>query len=307
MIKIVKLNQVLDHYLNVYCEEEGLKSMDANMGNVKALKKGLGNKNIRYLEEADIRKYKRKRLKAASNNTVRRELSILRTALHEAIEEEIIISRVIIKKIENLKMKKPKKEKRIFVPLFSEVKEIFKELPEYLKTFCQGCVYTGYRRGELERLTFSDIDFVYKEIRLNETKTDSPRNTPMYSELFEHMKKQRDEARKIFGKLNVNKYPVYRHVDKRTPIDRAKTYAPWRKANIEAGCVVLKDGKEKSKYHIHDLRKHAIKFLKHKKKFPKDAIRLFYTGHLDILVFELVYNIASGDDLHYYREQILAA
>ena len=193
------------------------------------------------------------------------------------------------------------------MPLFSEVKEIFKELPEYLKTFCQGCVYTGYRRGELERLTFSDIDFDYKEIRLNETKTDSPRNTTMYPELFEHMKKQRDEARKIFGKLNVNKYPVYRHVDKRTPIIRAKTYAPWRKANIEAGCVVMKDDKEKSKYRMHDLRKHAIKFLKHKKKFPKDAIRTVFTGHKDVMVFELVYNIVSGDDLQYYREQILAA
>ena len=171
MIKIIKVRQVLDHYLNVYCEEQGLKSMDATIANVKALKKGLGNKNIRYLEEADIRRYKRKRLKTVSNNTVRREFSILKTALREGIKEEIIIGRVIIKKIENLKIEKPKKIKRLFVPLFSEVDEIFKELPEYLKTFCQGCVYTGYRRGELEKLTFADIDFDYKEIRLNETKT----------------------------------------------------------------------------------------------------------------------------------------
>ena len=60
MIKFVKVKKVLDHYLNVYCEEQGLKSMDATIGNVKALKKILGNKNIRYLEEADIRRYKRK-------------------------------------------------------------------------------------------------------------------------------------------------------------------------------------------------------------------------------------------------------
>ena len=73
--------------------------MDATIGNVKALKKILGNKNIRYIEEADIRRYRRKRLKTVSNNTVRRELSILRTALHEGIEEEIIIGRVIIKKL----------------------------------------------------------------------------------------------------------------------------------------------------------------------------------------------------------------
>jgi len=100
---------------------------------------------------------------------------------------------------------------------------------------------------------------------------------------------------------------VYRHVDKRTQIDKTKTYAPWRKANIEAGCVVYKDGKEKSKYHIHDLRKHAIKFLKHKKKFPKDAIRTVFTGHKDVMVFEQVYNISSPDDNEYYRRDILAA
>ncbi|MCP4374075.1 MAG: hypothetical protein GY797_39110, partial [Deltaproteobacteria bacterium] len=60
MLKIVKVRQVLDHYLNVYCEEQRLKSMDATIWNVKALKKGLGNKNIRYLEEADIRRYRQK-------------------------------------------------------------------------------------------------------------------------------------------------------------------------------------------------------------------------------------------------------
>ena len=31
MIKIAKVRKVLNHYLNVYCEEQGLKSMDATI------------------------------------------------------------------------------------------------------------------------------------------------------------------------------------------------------------------------------------------------------------------------------------
>ena len=307
MIKIVKVNKILDHYLNVYCEEEGLKSMDANTYNVKALKKGLGNKNIRYLDDATIKKYRRKRLKAASKNTVRRELSILRTALREGIEEEIIKGTVVIEKIENLKIKNPKKEKRKYVPRFSEVDEIFKELPEYLKTFCQGCIYTGYRRGELEKLTFSDIDFDYKEIRIDETKTDSPRYTTMFSELYQHMVKQRDEARKIFGVENVSRYPIYLHDDKKQPIIRGKTDLPWKKAVKAAGCIVQKNGKDYHKYTVHDLRKHAIKFLRQKKGFDRDIIRDMFTGHKDKLVFELIYNIATNDDKVYNRKIVLAA
>ena len=98
MIKFVKVKDVLKNYTDVYCEEQELKSMDATIGNVLELDKILGNKNIRYLEEADIWRYKRKRLKTVSNNTVRREFSILKTALREGIKEEIIIGRVIIKK-----------------------------------------------------------------------------------------------------------------------------------------------------------------------------------------------------------------
>ena len=56
------------------------------------------------------------------------------------------------------------------------------------------------------QLTFSDIDYVYKETRLNETKTGSPRNIHMHSELFEHMKTQWDEARKKFRKEDDYKF-----------------------------------------------------------------------------------------------------
>lgn len=129
----------------------------------------------------------------------------------------------------------------------------------------------------------------------------------MYSELLEHMKKQRDEARKIFGQENVNRFPVYRHVDKKEPIIRSKTDEPWKKAVKDAGCIIEKNGKDYHKYTMHDLRKHAIRYLKNKKGFDRDIIRTMFTGHKDVIVFEKIYNVSNADSKEYNRKIVLAA
>lgn len=299
----------LDYYGGDYAEEQGLKSLSTIISCCHHLEKFMGEKNIRDLSIDDIRKYKRVRRRKdnAAPNTIGRELGILSAALNICVDEGIIKARNEIRLIEKLKIKKPPMTKRKVVPLFSEFDEIMKHLPAYLVKFAHGLKFTAFRRGELEQLKFADIDFYNKEIRLNETKTEQPRNTGMYRELFEHMENQRNDAREIFEKENVNDIHVYREPDGKLPIVRSNTYYTWRKANLAAGCTVVKNHKEYPKYTWHDLRKHAIKYLSLKKGFDRYIIISMFSGHASIDIFEKTYNIPTADDYRINMEKVLAA
>jgi integrase len=296
----VRIGKTIRDVLNFYDKDidtRGIAAIDTTIGNMRNLERKMGNKRVRDFSRSDIRKYIAKRRKeGTADNTIIRELGVLATALNYCVEEEILAP-YEINIVEKMSFKKPKLQRRIYVPLNSEFEAIMKHLPKYLVTFCHGLKFTAYRRGELERLQFMDIDFISKfpEIRLNRTKTDQPRNSVMYSELYEHMKNQLEDAREAFGRKNVNDVYVYREADGKTPIIRKNTYTPWRKANIKAGCTIVKNGKITWKFVFHDLRRFGVKFLSFEKKFNRNIIMKYYTGHTDVETFEKNYNIQDAD------------
>lgn len=270
----------------------------------------MGDVKLRDLSKPVIRKYKTRRRKKAKDNTIIRELGVFSTALNYCVDEELVWG-VDLKAIEKLEIKKPKLIRRTYCPLNSEFDAIMLELKkmkkEYLVNFCTGLKLTAYRRGELEQLQFMDVDLNSKpQCRLNITKTLEPRNTPMYSKLFEHMLKQKKDAQKAFGKLNVNDVYVYREADGKTPIIRKSTYYWWKKAQMKAGCTIIKNKKSKHKFVFHDLRRFGVKYLT-EKNFNRNIIMRYYTGHEDVEMFEKNYNIKDADTDRSDLKKIYAA
>jgi len=91
-------------------------------------------------------------------------------------------------------------------------------------------------------------------------------------------------------------------IDPVTAIAAASKAYAMTKAMVEAGLI---DGKGIAKYHFHDLRKLAVRYLVEIKKFPKDMIKDCFTGHKSDDVFEQVYNIRGTDTYNYYKQMAL--
>lgn len=143
-----RVGHTVEDCLNLYIEEfavDGkLKATDTMFYNSLPLYEFFKNKSIRDLTELDIRKYKKRRRKEfkkkrgkdIANNTLGRELTMLKSALHVAISPEYNLIKLIQEKnaIERLTIKVPKVESRTeeYIPSIKEAERIMKYLPKHL-------------------------------------------------------------------------------------------------------------------------------------------------------------------------------
>lgn len=303
--RIVKdVNVCLEYYLEVYAVDQNLKSQDTILRNILHLSKIIGEVKLLDITEDTITRYKtRRRKQGAAENTIRRELGILQAALNKSIGHVIKLSSEK-RAIRKLKIQKPKYQKRLFIPLESEMEQILKHLEPYpnIRDIIYFLSRSAYRRSEALSLQFVDIDFNVKrkEMRLDESKNGYGRTTPLYPELFDFLQEKKTEAVKLFGRTNVNDIYLFRERDNITPLRKDNIYHYWRKAQVSAGIVL--NGKHK--YRPHDLRKFGIKYIKWHCHLSRDIIMECYSGHRDANIFEYVYNLRSADDHVYYKREV---
>ena len=122
------------------------------------------------------------------------------------------------------------------------------------------------------------------------------RNTPLYQEIHQFFTDIYEETQKIFGRNNINDVAVFREKDNRTPLKPANINYCWKKAIKEARVP---------DYHFHDLRKSAIKYLKHIKDFPRDMIKELYTGHKSWGIFNSIYDAVTSEDYTHWKAKAL--
>ena len=134
----------------------------------------------------------------------------------------------------------------------------------------------------------------------------SNRNTPLYSEIDEFFKKEYDEACKIFGRTNLNDVHIFRNRNGKKPLND-RTHYYWEKACLAARCTEVKDMRVKPKYHFHDLRKAGVKYLRIRKKFDREMIRLLYTGHKSKEIFDKIYDAITAEDFEVWKKIALAS
>lgn len=226
-------------------------------------------------------KYRDKRKsEGRSDSTVNRELSILRTAFHNA--------------------RKRTPPKVISVPYFPMIKEttvrkgfltdeqyaaLRDELPANLKSLFVCGYTTGIRKGELVVIEWTQVDFDAGIITLDkgDTKNDDARSVPILNgdmrDLLVKDKQERDAG-----------WPSSPWVFNRSG-DRIKDFrGAWEEACKRAGVPELK---------FHDLRRTAVRNMR--RAGVPQVIRMKISGHKTDSM-ERRYNIADLEDLNIARE-----
>jgi integrase len=179
--------------------------------------------------------------------------------------------------------------------LIDEINKISNHIQEQvIKDFIFIASRIGYRKGELLKLVWDDIDIANREIYIDSSKTGEPRRTFLPSELYQYIKGMYNRASSINGR-DMKNYPLF-------PITYRVLNLRWNKTQMDLGFI--KDGK--IKYHIHELRKISIRWLKEECGLDRDCIMDIFTGHKSSHLYEQVYNLKSIDAINHYKEQILS-
>jgi integrase len=162
---------------------------------------------------------------------------------------------------------------------------VLKELPEDLKPLVETYYWTGWRKGELLTLRWSQIDFMRGEMRLDgtHTKNGQPRVFP-FSELkplADVLYRQRAHTNRVENEIKRKvEWVFHRHGEAIKCYDGA-----WRSACTRAGVADRR---------VHDFRRTAVDRLEWSGVPRVVAMKL--TGHETDAIYSR-YHIARGKDL----------
>jgi integrase len=159
---------LLDKVENEY-QVNGYDSLASLKSRIRHLKDFFGNLRAERVAETDYIDYAaaRQRTSGAANNTINRELEMLVKALR--------LGKLTPPALKKLKAPPPRQG------FFDDAKmqSLVRHLPEYLRAPALFGYHTGWRREEVFGLERKDVDFETGEIRLHDSKNDTPRVFPM--------------------------------------------------------------------------------------------------------------------------------
>ena len=168
-------------------------------------------------------------------------------------------------------------------------------LPDCLRPLARFMYLTGWRRGEVTRLEWRQIDFAAGEVRLDPgtTKNDEGRVFPFTRELRELLEAQHEEHERLKNAGTIEPWVFFEMRGKsgsrttRRATQRPRPIGNFRKRWIaacrDAGCRIP-----------HDFRRTAVRNLV-RAAIP-ERVAMMMTGHKTRSVFER-YNIVSPGDL----------
>ena len=84
------IQELLDNYLDNYADHVSMKGTGVALSNVKTLTAFFGDMLFDRVKVLHIVKYINERKKSVSGNSIRRELSVLRSAIQQGIKYELI-------------------------------------------------------------------------------------------------------------------------------------------------------------------------------------------------------------------------
>jgi integrase len=178
------VNDILDRLIEDY--EIRKRDTYKVASHLKHVRERLGKLKAVDINEDVIHRYQKFRLQSVSHGTVNRECQMLGQALNKLAYPKIISRPIRIRKLtEN----PPRKD--FFEP--QEVQQILAYLPDYLKDYVLFAWLSGWRKGEVSKLTFDDIQG--NEIRLwhDQSKNGEPRILTLTGELLSLIRKRQSE------------------------------------------------------------------------------------------------------------------
>ena len=163
------------------------KARQSALVRCRRLRRALGKINLSDLSPAHLASYRDERLKTIKPSTVKRELSILSSAINIAIIDwgiPIPSNPVSITRIPKYDGSRDRRLKD-----GEEEKLLAIAKPVYQRTIIIA-VETAVRRGELLNIRKSHINFDNRTLHIPETKTDTPRTIPLSTRAVKALKEQ---------------------------------------------------------------------------------------------------------------------
>jgi len=264
------------------------KSMERTKISIAHLEKVFAGVKVVNIDSSRIKEYiDMRRNDSIESATINRELDALKRMF--SLGAECSPPKVhTIPHIPKLKGNPPRKG---FVEC-GDFLALREKLPDYLKDFCTFAYRTGWRKSEITKMKWDQVNLSQETVTLNagETKNDEARIVYLDNELkgiFERQLEARKHGQKILPYVFLNE-------DK---TDRIKSFRKaWISACIKAGFWAW-DEEKKIKVSLkifHDFRRSAVRNLV-RSGIP-EGVAMKISGHKTRSVFER-YNIVSDSDL----------
>lgn len=202
----ITIGELLDNLLTLY-ENNGYHSLPDAEARIRLhIRPFFGRLRVRDLTATHCRDYAKKRreepdsrglnkklkegeerpVRYATNATINRELSLLRKAVNQAVEDELIFHAPFIP------MAGAEGRPRQGFFTRPEVEAVSRNLPEYLRLVVLFGFLTGWRKQEVLTLEWKNVDFEAREVRLDATfsKNGNARTFPFTAELEDLLRQQ---------------------------------------------------------------------------------------------------------------------
>jgi integrase len=249
------------------CIARGLNAMDRVTSHINKVREVLGNLDVSHLVERRIDLYIKERLKKVGRVTVNREIQLLSQALRLAYEKKLVPAIPKIKKFREDNARQSFFERHEFEAVLSH-------LPVDLKGFVLFAYYSGWRKNEIARLEWRDVEQDAIRLRSELSKTREGRFLLLVGEIREIIERRRSERHELI--------PLVFHRSGK-PVQRFDK--SWRTACRKAGCA----GKL-----FHDFRRTATRNMR--RAGVQETTIMKITGHKTRIMFDR-YNIISETDM----------
>jgi integrase len=272
----LQFGSLLDDLVSDY-RVRRVKSFASVLSHLKPLREHFGDWRAVGINFRAIEGYITKRREdEKSNATINRELELLRRALRLAHDRQLLPS---IPKVRVL----PEHNTRQGFFERPDLEAVVAALPAYLRDFTRFAYLTGWRKGEIISLRWTDVDRDAGAIRLRPeaAKTGRGRTVMLEGDLAELIDR-RWQARLFEKNGNVRVATLVFHRDGAPVGDFRKAWA----TACQAGGVPDKL--------FHDLRRTAARNMV--RAGVPERVAMAVTGHLTRSMFDR-YNIVSEDDL----------
>jgi len=272
----VKFDDLMKDFLTDYRINEK-KSLNRAERSANHLKKVFEGMKVTEITTPRINAYIEQRLEAGTENaTINRELAALKRMFNLGARQ----TPPRVDRVPYIPMLKENNVRKGFFE-HGDYIALSKALPEYLKGFVAFGYKTGWRKSEIEALTWAQVDLEQGIVRLEpgDTKNDDGRTVYLDAELtqmFKDLWEKRKTAEKILPYVFLNEEGNDRIRDFR---------GSWEKACTQA---------EIGKRLFHDMRRTAVRNMV-RSGIP-ERVAMMISGHKTRSVFDR-YNIVSDADL----------
>ncbi len=264
--------------LFVEYETQRIKSLDHMRGRSKRVREFFGFRRALSVTPDLVREYiQQRRADKAATATINRELAILKRAFSFANEEQKFSNGCYIP------MAGPEDNVRSGFLEVADVERMIEHLDPVMSAMTVFGFRTAWRASEIRLLTWSRVDRVAREVRLETTKNGRPRLLPLDDELaalFDRRWAARQYT-KADGTTALSEFVFH---ESGSPLSQSVFAKRWARARTAAGlpgCL------------FHDLRRSAIRALV--RSGVSETVAMAISGHLTRSVFDR-YNITSTED-----------